>query len=223
MIDFTPDTKLNESQIHDLFSSEDDAVFCDIGARTGEFSIPRAKLCKKVYAFEPSSFNFPNLKKSSAQFGDRYECFNVAFSDKDYDCVTRFKDCTTDQSEQKIKYRQIRSFFIEHDLDTPTYVKIDVEGMESTILKTMNFLFEKRVPIYCEVHHISDTWDCMDYKDNPSFKKPKDGGFDFNILKEYEYKVYQHIRTHDSSTMRFITKDQDYNPPDPSHWGMLLV
>ena len=32
-------------------------------------------------------------------------------------------------------------FFQEQQLDLPTYVKIDVEGMESTILKTMDFIF----------------------------------------------------------------------------------
>jgi len=223
MLDFTPQTKLSEMQIHDLFSSEEDAIFCDIGARIGEFSIPRASLCKKVYAFEPSSFNFPTLKKNAEPFGDKYECFNVAFSDKEYDCVTRFVDCTTKQLPQKIKYRHIEKFFAKHNLSIPTFVKIDVEGMESFILKTMNFLFEKRVPIYCEIHHISTTWDCMDYENNPSFKEPKEGGFDFNVLKDYGYKVYQNIHVSNQSAMKFITKDQDYNPPDPSHWGMLFV
>lgn len=156
MIEFTPETKLSEEQIHNLFSVEG-AVFCDIGARIGEFSIPRAHSCKEVYAFEPSPFNFPTLEDRAKEFGDKYKCFNVAFSDKDYDCVTPFKDCTN-ESEQEIKYRTMEKFFADNNLDTPTFVKIDVEGMESHILKTMDFLFEKKVPIYAEIHYNSKFW-----------------------------------------------------------------
>ena len=222
MIEFTPETKLSEEQIHNLFSVEG-AVFCDIGARIGEFSIPRAHSCKEVYAFEPSPFNFPTLEDRAKEFGGKYKCFNVAFSDKDYDCVTPFKDCTNG-SEQQIKYRTMEKFFADNNLDIPTFVKIDVEGMESHILKTMDFLFENKVPIYAEIHYDSNGWGAtQDFPDNPSFKPPSEGGFDFNRLKEYGYKVYYDVHQWEPSFMKFHTEDEDYNPPDPSHWGMLIV
>ena len=222
MIDFTAETKLSENQIHDLFSVEG-AIFCDIGARIGEFSIPRANLCKEVYAFEPSPFNFPTLQDRAKQFGDKYKCFNVAFSDKEYDCVTPFKDCTN-ESEQEIKYRIMEKFFADNNLDTPTFVKIDVEGMESQILKTMDFLFEKKVPIYTEIHYNNDSWGAThDFPDNPSFKSLNEGGFDFNKLKEYGYKVYNNIHQYSPTPMTFLTEDADYNPPHPTHGGMLIV
>jgi len=222
MIEFTPETKLSEEHIHDLFSVEG-AVFCDIGARIGEFSIPRAHLCREVYAFEPSPFNFPTLEGRAKKFGGKYKCFNVAFSDRDYDCITPFKDCTN-ESEQEIKYRTMEKFFIDNKLDTPTFVKIDVEGMESHILKTMDFLFKKKVPIYTEIHYNSKFWGAThDFPDNPSFKSHEEGGFDFNRLKEYGYKVYYDVHQWDPGFMKFHTEDEDYNPPDPSHWGMLIV
>tara|TARA_B100000214_G_C23795182_1_gene547711 strand:+ start:132 stop:773 length:642 start_codon:yes stop_codon:yes gene_type:complete len=211
--------KLSETEIHDLHT--DDSIFCDIGARVGEFSIPRADRCKIVYAFEPSPHNFGELVENAKQFGDKYKCYDIAFSDKSYDCITEFKDCR-DTVEQEIKYRRMDEFFQEQQLDLPTYVKIDVEGMESAILKTMDFIFEKKIPIYCEIHHNTDTWDSQDFEDNPSFKTPSQGGFDFNHLKNYGYKVYSHIHSEHGNNTKLMKEDEDYNPPNYNHWGMFM-
>ena len=118
----------------------------------------------------------------------------------------------------------MEKFFADNNLDIPTFEKIDVEGMESHILKTMDFLFENKVPIYAEIHYDSNGWGAtQDFPDNPSFKSPSEGGFDFNRLKEYGYKVYYDVHQWEPSFMKFHTEDEDYNPPDPSHWGMLIV
>lgn len=213
--------KLSEMQIHDQFTNEN-SIFYDIGAKYGEISIPRALKCKQVIAFEPSVSNYEILVQNSAHLGDKYICANVALSETEFDCITKFKDCERGDT-QNISYKRLDNFISNNNLPMPTYIKIDVEGMESIILKTMDFIFKQKIPIYCGVHHNTKTWGKEDYKDNPSFKTPENGGFDFNRLKLYDYTVYTKIHSEHGRNTILIDPAQDYNPPDGSHYGMLFV
>ena len=143
-------------------------------------------------------------------------------SDSKLECETEFKDCDRN-TLQKISYVNLEAFEIEKNLLMPTYIKIDVEGMESTILKTMDFIFQHKIPIYCEVHHNTETWGPQNYENNPSFKTPEDGGFDFNVLKKYNYTVYSKIHSEHGHNTILLDESEDYNPPNYSHYGMLFV
>ena len=145
MIDFTAETKLSENQIHDLFSVEG-AVFCDIGARIGEFSIPRAHSCKEVYAFEPSPFNFPTLEDRAKEFGDKYKCFNVAFSDKDYesgDFLSSFAKTNQNELVESLRSPKI------HGNPNEEYVLIPFCSFGSRKLKKCD-LFKQQRQFYKE-------------------------------------------------------------------------
>ena len=103
----------SEIQLHRFFASQNNAIFYDIGARHGEFSIPLAQQCK-VIAFEPSTDNFEILQQKSKHIQDQYKCFNIALSDTDYECETNFKDCDKNKY-QKICYRKLDKFIIDKD------------------------------------------------------------------------------------------------------------
>lgn len=211
----------SEIQLHNFFANKPDAVFYDIGARHGEFSVPLAEKCN-IVAFEPSVDNYNILVNNSKQFGDRFKSFNIALSESEFECDTNFKDCDKNKY-QHITYRKLDTFVQNNNLPLPTYVKIDVEGMESIILKTMHFIFEKKIPVYCEVHNDRKIWGNQDYDNNPSFKTPDKGGFDFNSLKEYDYNVYSKIHSWDGMYTILLDKNSDYNPKEPSHYGMFFV
>ena len=89
--------------------------------------------------------------------------------------------------------------------------------MESIILKTFDFLFEKIRPIiYVEIHAAPKGNTIQNYSDNPHWKWPEEGGFDFNKLKEFNYKIILNNNIE-------INKNLDYNPQEGSHIGYTLI
>jgi hypothetical protein len=67
----------------------------------------------------------------------------------------------------------------------PNFIKLDIEGMESLVLKTFKFLFESSRPtMYVEIHAAQRGNLIQNYEDNPHWKWVEEGGFDFNLLKK---------------------------------------
>ena len=199
------------------------SVAYDIGAHIGIIAIQMKMSGADVYAFEPSSNNFPYLKINCEKAG--IKCFDVALHEKTYHCLTQFKDCRTDYKNeegktvdtfQQIKYCVLENFIKENNLPMPNFIKLDIEGMESLVLKTFKFLFETvRPTIYVEIHAQSKTLDNQNYADNPHWVWPEDGGFDFNSLKDFGYKIIINDKILDSST--------DWNPIPMTHSNMILI
>lgn len=206
-----------ELYCYDNFIKKDDIVY-DIGAHVGGMSnLFIEKGAKKVYAFEPSKLNFALLETNTKN--KNIVCYNIGFNDSEYSCITKFKDCREDlvrDSEQEISYKRLDSFVDEAGLELPDFIKIDIEGMESIIFKTFDFLLrEKRPVIFTEFHvpHLGDK--NQDYNDNPHWRMPDEGGYDFNELKRHDYCFI------DKSLN--ITTDGDFNPPRYSHLGRILI
>ena len=88
--------------------------------------------------------------------------------------------------------------------------------MESIVLKTCDFLFnEKRPTFYVEIHVASKN-DPQSYDDCPHWQSPEDGGFDFNNLKNFNYKImHQDFGILDTSI--------DWNPKPVQHKGLILI
>lgn len=205
-----------ENHCYDNFIKKNDIVY-DIGAHVGEMALNFLnKGAAKVLAFEPSKKNFIELKKNTE--GLNVECYDVAFHDKQYECLTRFKDCRRDTSgdeEQHIKYVQLDNFIISNNLDLPQFVKIDIEGMEGIIYNNIELLLTSSRPlIFTEFHVPARGNTSQDYKDNPHWKYPDEGGYDFNNLKNHKYGFL------DSNLSLF--KDGDYNP-SPGHFQRLFI
>jgi len=198
------------------------SIVYDIGAHIGEMSVQFANNGAKVYAFEPSENNFGILKNNC--LGLNIECFQLALHNREYECVTRFKDCRTDyidengiklDTEQNIKYILIEDFINKNNLLPPTFMKIDVEGMESLVLHSFNKIFtEYRPIIYLEIHAQAKDLDNQNYKDNPHWVWVEDGGYDFNKLKEYNYSII------DNNNIKDI--NEDFNPQPGTHRGIIL-
>jgi len=74
--------------IEEYFKPED--TFVNVGANCGGYSLIASLFCNKVYAFEPSSFNFSlllrNIKLNNLE--DKIEAFPFKISD--YTTVSKF-------------------------------------------------------------------------------------------------------------------------------------
>ena len=203
---------------YNKFINPGDVVY-DIGAHEGEMSVSFLNRgAKLVYAFEPSPLNLPQLKATSLLHSSIKIC-DVALHEKEYSCVTRFKDCKRGaplDQEQSITYVILENYVKNNNLELPDFIKIDIEGMESIILKGFEFLFSgKRPIIYVEIHAAPKD-DRQSYTDNPHWVWPEDGGFDFNSIKQYNY-VYM------NEFAQIVSNDENLNPSVKQHKGCVLI
>jgi FkbM family methyltransferase len=192
------------------------AIVYDIGAHVGLMSryfIENG--ASYVYAFEPSIYNYSKLLSNTKNLN--VSCFNIALHEKEYSCETRFRDCTTNDETQPIKYFTLENFISQNQIPLPDFIKLDIEGMESLVLNTFDFLFkEKRPVIYIEIHAARKGNTIQNYLDNPHWRWPEEGGFDFNKLKNFNYKIILNNEIE-------INKNVDYNPEENSHTGYTLI
>jgi FkbM family methyltransferase len=201
---------------------EPNSIVYDIGGYIGEMSIKFVNLgARKVFTFEPSTLNFSDLLNNTSGHNNIH-CYNIALNDKNYDCNTRFKDCSEFRihgernREQPIKYSRLNDFIKIHNIDLPDFIKMDIEGMESIVLNTFDFLFEnKRPTIHVEIHASSKN-NKDDYQNNPHWKWPEDGGFNFNNLKDYQYSIIDNPHGN-------ILQDADWNPIPNTHKHLVLI
>lgn len=210
---------MEEFEIYKNFVPRNSIVY-DIGAHIGAMSNFFIKNgAKHVYAFEPSHYNIPELKHNTQHHSD-ITIFDVALSNEQNTYNTRFKDCRVDgelDREQNIQYVILENFIKENKLPLPNFIKLDVEGMESIILTTFDFLFKGCRPVmYVEIHAAERGTTYQNYLNNPHWRWPQDGGFDFNKLKEFKYKII----LNDGSELDFKT---DYNPLANSHTSYILL
>lgn len=128
--------------------SKDDTVF-DIGANVGAYSLIMSKFAKKVYAFEPSVFNFNVLIKNVyTNKAPNIVPLNIALSQ--YRKLGTFVYSSTEtggsghsfgQSPVGGAYKQeiiscsIDEFVEDFKIEAPNHIKLDVDGIEYEILK----------------------------------------------------------------------------------------
>ncbi len=183
---------IEEDKLLNLLYKPRDVVY-DIGAYIGSHSILFALNGAEVFSFEPSPFNFPRLKENCKHFR-QISCFNVALHDKKYNIKTQFKDCNDSDGvnkEQDIEYVILEEYIKENKIPYPNFIKMDIEGMESLVLKTMSNIFQLIRPILSvELHKKPIINKIQDYEHNPHWRNIEDGGFDFNLLKSFDYRFY---------------------------------
>jgi len=205
-----------ESYCYKHFLKQDDIVY-DIGAHIGQTAnLFIQKGAKIVYAFEASVLNFSTLEKNTKN--KNIVCYNVALNDKEYECNTRFKDCVPSGGDaiQHIVYKRLDNFVETNGLELPDFIKIDIEGMESIVFNTFDFLFAEKRPIFFTEIHVAASRNAInDYVDNPNWRHPSEGGYDFNNLKLVNYCYID-------DTLK-IVKDGDFNPPKPCHLGRIFI
>lgn len=210
---------MNEFDIYKKLLPKD-AIVYDIGAHIGTMSKYLIECgAKHVYAFEPSLYNVPELKQNTKEYSN-ITIFNVGLHNEEKNCLTKFKDCRTDgelDREQNIEYVILENFIKKNKLELPNFIKLDIEGMESIVLTTFDFLFKESRPIiYLEIHaaHKQNTY--QNYANNPHWVWPENGGFDFNNLKKFNYNVLL------GKNLEFLKKE-DYNPSEGDHLVYILI
>lgn len=192
-------------------------VIWDIGAHIGKFCPLFASLGAEVIAIEPSQANFPELLANTKDLSN-VRCFDYALNDKTYDCTTQFRDCKQ-ESEQPIKYITISDFIEKYDLNYPDFIKCDIEGSEGIFAKTIDFEHH-HLTVCMEMHVAPRNNQHQDYENNPHFRYPDQGGFDFNLLKEWGYRL-QTLDAH-KNAVQLQDINADWNPPE-GYFGMYII
>ena len=155
-------------------SFDENAIFYDIGANVGLYSIYASiKNDVQVFCFEPSFFNLEFLARNIYinQLTDRISIFPVALNDKV--SISNFQLTTTewggalstfekgfDDSGNKIQSKFVYNtigFDLDHLVDVtkiplPDYVKIDVDGLEHIILLGAKKTFSSVKEILLEIN-----------------------------------------------------------------------
>lgn len=116
-----------------------DAIVCDVGANIGAHTLAFSRIAKHVHAFEPIPTLFNAMAGMVALNGlDNVTCYQVGVGEADgvmtypaldFDCVNNLGAGSLESFNGS---RGVRVF----NLDTPChFLKVDVEGMESAVLK----------------------------------------------------------------------------------------
>lgn len=151
----------------DIFNTKSDMIVMDIGANIGIVTQYMREYSKKVYAIEPSSESFEALKKNKEyNKWDNVELFKVAIADKDgemtLNTLASNRTCYSlaidyDQGGEKVKTMAMDTFFKENKIKKVDFIKMDVEGAEDMILRSIGFkrVADKIEAIEVEFHHPS--------------------------------------------------------------------
>lgn len=216
---------MSEFDTYKSYIAKDDVVY-DIGAHIGELTRLFIAHGAKTYAFEPSPNNYPILLSNLKDWdGIKTNVFNVAISDKTFNCRTQFKDCRTDyidasgkkqDTEQDIQYVNLQEFMENNSLPAPNFIKMDIEGMESVVMNSLVFLLSLPNPpiFYIELHAQPRNMDEQNYENNPHWKWTEQGGFDFDTFKKYGYVMIDPV-----SGQEVLGT---YNPQEGTHKGYIF-
>jgi len=127
---------------------KNDTAF-DIGANIGAYSLIMGKYAKRVFAFEPSVFTFSTLAKNiytnkasnvipvNMALSERKKIGEFAYSSIDIGSSVHGLDVTLEKEayRQKILSYSIDDFVADFGIETPSHIKLDVDGTEFDILK----------------------------------------------------------------------------------------
>jgi FkbM family methyltransferase len=146
---------------------KNNSVCFDIGANIGETTLNFARLARegKVYSFEPVPFlferlqtnvsfnNFPNIFLNNLALSDKKEQLFFESSKNHNSSGISLQKHPTSRS-QAVNSTTIDSFVEENNITHIDFMKIDVEGFESLVIKGGMRTLKKFMPvIFMEVDH----------------------------------------------------------------------
>lgn len=137
-----------------------DDIILDIGANIGYYVLIGAKRAKKIYAVEPVPENFQNLNLNlKLNNYSNVETYQIALGDKIGEQEMYLSTKSNWHSFYKpanfIKTIKIKMDTVDNflkDKITPTFVRMDVEGYETAIIKGMPETLKKIKKMFIEVH-----------------------------------------------------------------------
>lgn len=146
--------------LHNCYRIEEPSVFIDIGAHIGGSSLLAAKNGAKVYAYEPSFYNFNQLRKNVALNGYEINLFNKGVGvpgkfklyhhQTNFGCFSLNKENTTGMIDEAEEVETISISDVFKDIEHCDMLKIDCEGAEELFYKDIPF--DKVDMIAIELH-----------------------------------------------------------------------
>ena len=140
----------------------DDLVVVDIGANIGTFSLWIYDRAKKIYAIEPVKEVLDCLNETIKDNNlTKIKTYQLAIGGKTY-LGTMKKEagdphlegwCIDTQGEYPVEIMSLGGFFEKEGIEYADIVKIDVEGVEESILLADDFPKDKISTIIGENHH----------------------------------------------------------------------
>jgi len=166
----------------------------DIGAQTGNMSVAYSLFAKQVFSFEPNPATYEVLEKNST-VNPNIKPYNYAISDEEGELEFHYSDpgfcnggfATRTQHGVGVTGHVIPidvyainlvKFFDEEKIDTGdiSLIKIDAEGHDKDILKTLKPLIDKHKP-----YLISEIYNGLSKEETQEL---------IDIIHSYGYKVY---------------------------------
>ncbi|MCL2399181.1 MAG: FkbM family methyltransferase [Defluviitaleaceae bacterium] len=155
----------------DIAEKEEDGVFVECGAYEGS-SIQKLiseynNNFKKIYAFEPGDVEF---LITTQLFKNNSKVEIVQSAVCDIDGVLRFGETSTgfdakinesDSGGTEVPSVSLDTFFSKPGKETPTYIRMDIEGAEVSALRGAKNLIQKHMPklSISAYHRIEDYWE----------------------------------------------------------------
>ena len=159
-----------------------DSTVLDIGAQTGYMSVAYSLFAKRVIAFEPNPAAFEVLE-SSAKLNENIEPYNLAISDEEGPLKFHYSDngfcnggfatrtnfgigVTGHKVPIDVFGVNLIKFLEGEDIGKISLVKIDAEGHDKDILKTISPIIEEHKPyLISEIYDGLDTSEVKDLLD----------------------------------------------------------
>ena len=154
----------------DSFTIGSNDILADIGAAEGNFSLDVIEKVKKVYLFEYDREWSEALRATFAPWAEKVEIINKYVSD------------VNDASHVILD-----DFYREHN--DITFLKIDVDGAESTVLRSCKSIFESSAPFkvaLCTYHKQEDEEEFTALLRKHRFNVEPSGGY---MINYYDKKL----------------------------------
>ena len=192
---FFNDTLSNEIMINGVYEKEelnliskiiDKEIFIDVGANIGNHTLYFRNGFKKIYSFEPHPKTYKLLQLNTEDISN-IEVFNFGLSNLKKNKNILFESVQNVAGESfNNENKQGRAVFFERfdDLynfeNSISFIKIDVEGNELDVLRSMKKNLENNSPI------ISLEFDMKDFTNNNEI---------ISFLRELGYKKFYFFKT----------------------------
>lgn len=151
----------------DTFRLGQEEVLCDIGAHVGttvrKFITATHWQYSAIHAFEPDVENFAALEKNFSLTVPNFKAYNVALSDTR--STMRFSQTGTMGSRLDLEGNtHIQALPLDEIVDYATFIKMDVEGHETRVLRGARKLIQTHKPrLAVTGYHFAD--DLLDIVD----------------------------------------------------------
>ncbi|AWY44190.1 FkbM family methyltransferase [Pseudomonas putida] len=167
----------------DTFKLGEKEVLCDIGAHVGttvrKFVTATRWQYAAIHAFEPDIENFAHLEKNYSAKLENFQAHNIALSDAR--STMRFSQTGTMGSRlDSDGNTEIQVLPLDEVLDYATFIKMDVEGHETGVLRGARKLIQNHKPrLAVTGYHFAD--DLLDIAD-----------LVLDLEPEYQLRLRQH-------------------------------